>query len=625
MSQQGERPTDHEDDWWGELYDDSTGDAGPASAADTLDDRFASAAGTVGRDTEAPPPAPPVPGDPSAAAVPPAAPDRSVPEAQPGTAPGERGPDPRGGRPRTESRAPGVPAGAVDPPLPAIGGDEPDPPGGPVRKPAPWESRSARPTGPVTFPATPEPPGRSTRSPRGGTPTEPTAVPSPRSPADPATAPACGPPPDTPSPTGRSPADRRLPPPPPPPFDAAPRGPVPHAPPADPRSLLDTDSRTSMNTELRAPADTDVPDQATPEPSTPANADPHTPANADRRTPTEADPHGSQKADRPPAGHAGSGPAPDDRPGVLPPADADALEGLVPDTVLDGGSFGTCTLRAVSARGDSARRQGEPRRDFLLTARFGTGEQALVLVAMATGAPGVAAEVCRWIGRAVGRSHLRLGEDIRSARRGELKSGLQRLTDRCLGTLRADAVERGLALEEYSATLRCLLLPADPSCRTRVFFGVGAGGLFRLRDGAWQNIEPRVADASGEAVVGFGSPSTGTPGDDRLTVDLGIITPPGPDTAASRSSAPSPRGGGPVESARDPFRFRASIARPGDTLLLCTGGLADPLRAEPGVAEHLRDRWSTGEPPGLAAFLADIRVRAEGCTDDRTAVAVWEA
>lgn len=54
--------------------------------------------------------------------------------------------------------------------------------------------------------------------------------------------------------------------------------------------------------------------------------------------------------------------------------------------MLDGARYGACTLRAVSVRGDSARYRGEPRRDSLLTARFGTGEQALILVAMATGA-----------------------------------------------------------------------------------------------------------------------------------------------------------------------------------------------------------------------------------------------
>lgn len=269
-------------------------------------------------------------------------------------------------------------------------------------------------------------------------------------------------------------------------------------------------------------------------------------------------------------------------------------------------------------RGDSARFRGEPRRDSLLTARFGAGEHALVLVAMATGAratPGAhraAAEACHWIGRAVGRSHVRLAEDIRAARRGDLKSGLHRLTDRSLGKLRASAAEQGIEPEDYTAGLRCLLLTADPECRTRVFFGVGAGGLFRLRDGEWQDIEPRVAETTGEAVVGFGSLPHETPEGDRLTMDLGITTPPSP-------YEPAP------EPPREPFRFRASVARPGDTLLLCTGGLAEPLRGEPQFCEHLTERWSAGEPPGLAAFLADTQVRVKGYADDRTVAAVWEA
>jgi len=237
---------------------------------------------------------------------------------------------------------------------------------------------------------------------------------------------------------------------------------------------------------------------------------------------------------------------------------------------------------------------------------------------MATGAratPGAhraAAEACHWIGRAVGRSHARLAEDIRAARRGDLKSGLHRLTDRSLGKLRAGAAEQGIEPEEYSATLRCLLLPADPECRTRVFFGVGAGGLFRLRDGAWQDIEPRITDTTGEPVVGFGSLPAETPEGDRLTMDLGITTPPSP-----YDPAPEPL--------HEPFRFRASVARVGDTLLMCTGGLAEPLRGEPDLCRHLTDRWSGPTPPGLAAFLADTQIRVKGYADDRTAAAVWEA
>ncbi|MCX5302585.1 protein phosphatase 2C domain-containing protein [Streptomyces sp. NBC_00160] len=266
-------------------------------------------------------------------------------------------------------------------------------------------------------------------------------------------------------------------------------------------------------------------------------------------------------------------------PGALPPADPAAVDELTPDTVLEGARYGSYTLRAASLRGDSARYRGEARRDFLLTARFGSGDDALVLVALAGGdraAPGAAeaaSELCRTVAAAVGRSQERLADDIRAGRRDALRSGLQRLTDRGYGRLRARAAELGLAEPAYTAGLRGLLLPVDPQCRTRVCFGAGAGGLFRLRSGQWQDLEP--AGSAEDTEVGF--------------------------------------------------RFRAAVARPGDTLLLCSGGLAEPMREEAALPAELAARWAGQEPPGLAAFLADTQLRLKGYADDRTAAAVWEA
>ncbi|WP_329402278.1 protein phosphatase 2C domain-containing protein [Streptomyces melanogenes] len=325
---------------------------------------------------------------------------------------------------------------------------------------------------------------------------------------------------------------------------------------------------------------------------------------------------------RPRVGHVGDRPPTYDAdPTALPNARPDGLDELVADTVLDGARYGAYVLRAASVRGDSARYRGEPRRDALLTARFGNGEDALVLVAVASGmrafegAHLAAADACRWIGGAIGRSHARLADDIRAGRRGDLKSGLHRLTDRSYGRLRARAAELGAEPEEYTAGLRCLLLSADPGCRTRVFFGVGPGGLFRLRSGVWQDIEPAApepGEVSGAPVVGFGSPPAETAEGDRLTMDLHTVEP-----ARPYIDPPPP----PAE----PFRFRASVARPGDTLLLCSGGLAEPLRGEPALAKELAERWAGGGPPGLAEFLADVQLRVKGYADDRTAVAVWEA
>ncbi|MET9677270.1 protein phosphatase 2C domain-containing protein [Streptomyces sp. NPDC006482] len=327
------------------------------------------------------------------------------------------------------------------------------------------------------------------------------------------------------------------------------------------------------------------------------------------------------------AGFVGSRPPTyEAEPTALPVARPGELADLVADTVLDGARYGTCTLRAASVRGDSARYRGEPRRDALLTARFGHDEAALVLVAVAAGSRAAedahlaAADACQWIAEAVGRSHARLSEDIRTGRRGDLRSGLHRLTDRTYGKLRARAADRGVAADEYTATLRCLLVPADPECRTRVFFGIGGGGLFRLRDGSWQDIEPLLpepAAAPGAPVVGFGSPppaqETETEEGDRLTMNLGVTTAPGPLVEE------------PVPPPAEPFRFRASVARPGDTLLLASPGFAEPMRGEPALARELAARWADQEPPGLAAFLADTQLRVTGYADDRTGVAVWEA
>jgi len=190
------------------------------------------------------------------------------------------------------------------------------------------------------------------------------------------------------------------------------------------------------------------------------------------------------------------------------------------------------------------------------------------------------------------------------------------------GRLRAGAAEQGLTPQEYTATLRCLLLPADPACRTRVFFGVGDGGLFRLRSGEWQDIEPAPGESAGEPFPGR---TTSKPARPDGTGTGGPYTG-GPYAGGSRTGAsytpPAPYDQLPPS---DPFLFRTSTAQPGDTLLMCTGGLADPLRGELELAGHLTARWSGAPVPSLAEFLADVQIRVKGYADDRTAAAVWEA
>ncbi|MGV9812346.1 protein phosphatase 2C domain-containing protein [Streptomyces cellulosae] len=533
--------------------------------------------------------------------------------------PGQGGPtdspsasQPPSGPPPAPGSAPG-PAAPAAPPYPPGPGRPADPrPASqpPSSPPSPSAPEATAPSAPSYPPG----PGRPADPPPASeTPPAPPASQVPRHPAPRPSRPA-----DVPAAPEADPASET---PPAPPASQVPRHPaprpsrpadVPAAPEADPASEADPAPEATPTLPDRPPPSgpTAAPVYGDWTPAAPADGEPEDSGESRLGPLPPPPPSRAYVGTRPPTYDA--------EPTALPAADPDDLDALVPDTVLDGARYGACTLRAVSVRGDSARYRGEPRRDALLTARFGAGERALVLVALATGtrtAPGAhlaAAEVCRWIAAAVGRSHERLTADIRAARRADLKAGLHRLTDRSLGKLRAAATEQGLDPDDYAATLRCLLLSADPECRTRVFFGVGPGGLFRLRDREWQDIEPEVAEVKGEPVLGFGSAPHETPDGDRLTMDLGIPTPPSP-------YEPAP------EPPREPFRFRTSVARPGDVLLMCGTGFAEPLRGEPELRAHLADRWSGPEPPGLTAYLADTQVRVKGYADDRTAVAVWEA
>lgn len=329
--------------------------------------------------------------------------------------------------------------------------------------------------------------------------------------------------------------------------------------------------------------------------------------------PPDPGPH----ADPAPAG-APPGPGPGAAPvsalpaGVLPPAAPDAPEEWVPDTVLESARFGSAELHAVSVRGAAGRREGRPRTDALLAARFGAEEDGLLLVAVAAGGRSgpdghrAAREALHAVGEAVGRSSDRLARDLREDRTSALQPGLHRLTDRAFGRLRAQAAALGLEPARHTVDLRCLLLPDDPRCRTRVFFGAGAGGAFRRSGDGWQDIEPAATHA-----------------------------PPPPDTPAGRDPAagaaaardgfaPAERAAG---AAAAPFHFRSRAAEPGDVLLLCGPGVAEPLRSEPAFAERLATRWTGagGGPPGAGAYLDGLLCAVEGHRGDRTAVTVWES
>ncbi|MCH6163259.1 protein phosphatase 2C domain-containing protein [Streptomyces marispadix] len=662
MSQQGwpRNPRNprsgQQDDWWSQLYDPGSPDTGSSRSGDTLDDRYASVRRTMGQGT----------GSGRATEK------RSTqPEPEPGGRPESGGRPEYGGQPQ-------APEGELQPDDGAETRAEPERDGGsagaaPERDPGTFPGPDSG-SGPGPLPVEEPPPDPRTD---GTFSRQPPHVPQSPHVPQPPQEPSASPLPNA-EPAAAEPPISEL---------AGPAAYLTDGPGATPY-----DGGDGPTADSRGPA---APGSASPEASGEALDETSGEASGPGGVPLRPDHVG----DRPPTYEA--------EPATFPAADAASLSELVPDTVLDGAHYGGLTLRAASLRGDSARHRGALRRDALLTARFGSGESALLLVAVAaggraaTGGHRAAREICQSIGSVVGRSHARLAEDIRADRRGALKSGLQRLTERCYGKLRAQAAALDMRPEEYTADLRCLLLSADPRCRTRVFFGAGAGGLFRLRSGQWQDIEndpgaEGLPGVQGGGLPGQGAGDSGT--DSALEVDTldpselgdpaalsvpvgraeprqqradrqprgstppggpGFTGGPGPGSGSSASpaspgarsasvpasapgsagtagpsAAPAP-GGSPLPPVPPPvrpeperFRFRAAVAQRGDTLLLCSPGLAEPLRAEPAFAWRLAQSWSWSErtePPGLAAFLADVQLRVRGFADDRTAVAVWEA
>ncbi|MGC0313271.1 protein phosphatase 2C domain-containing protein [Kitasatospora acidiphila] len=320
------------------------------------------------------------------------------------------------------------------------------------------------------------------------------------------------------------------------------------------------------------------------------------------RTPSTAPP---PPAARPPAPapHVGTRPPTYSPEPTLLPAAPDQLAAVAPDTALDGAQYPGLTLRAASIRGDSARHRGEPRTDALLLTRFGDGPDGLLLAVLGSRARPPAAvdprtappagtapeldlgaapashavhQAATHLAEAVGRSRAELAADLRAGARDRLRYGLQRLTAGAAAGLRGPA-------PHTAGALHCLLISLDPQASHRAAFGLGPGGLYLLRSGHW--IDAYAA---------------------RL-----LHHPDGQDDPAPEP--PEPR----------PFRFRLVPATPGDILLLCSPGLADPVAEEPAVGHFLATHWSHPHPPGTVDFLRQIQVRAKGYADDRTAVALW--
>ncbi|MEV8096693.1 PP2C family serine/threonine-protein phosphatase [Kitasatospora sp. NPDC085879] len=288
-----------------------------------------------------------------------------------------------------------------------------------------------------------------------------------------------------------------------------------------------------------------------------------------------------------PAAHAGARPpAYPAEPGELTEVGSDPFAVMVPDSVVDGGTVGAATVRAASLRGDSHRYARECRQDSVLLARVG----ALAVLAVADGVGSAryahrgSAGACRLLVSCLAPQADRLSAALLAGDRDAFARHAGVVMGRVAARLQEEADKQGHAPADYSTTLRALLVPTDPQSPVRGFLAVGDGGLFRLRGGHWVLLEQTAGDG---AVF-----DTGT---EALPVNFGA-----------------------------PVAELITDGQPGDLLVMCTDGLANPLTKEPAVADFLARQWGTGQVPGLADFLWQAQIRARSYDDDRSVVCLWE-
>lgn len=277
-------------------------------------------------------------------------------------------------------------------------------------------------------------------------------------------------------------------------------------------------------------------------------------------------------------------------PAGLPGWNPDLPHLSVPDVELDGADQDGLVLRGASLRGDWHRHQAEPRQDAMRLARIGSGQDALLLLAVADGVGSAthshvgAHLACNAVLDEISEQHRDILHALRvgPAEEARLLEHIEDAVRKTAKTLSQLAHQSGLDAHDCATTLRGTLVPVDPEVPRRVLFSVGCGGFVRLRDGNWEPLEVSEQDG-GEGV------------------DV-------------RNEA--------LPDGWRELRVLVDECAPGDLLITCTDGLSDVLPTE-GVAEYLATQWGDGAP-GLTEFLHQLQLRVRAYDDDRTAVCLWE-
>jgi hypothetical protein len=258
----------------------------------------------------------------------------------------------------------------------------------------------------------------------------------------------------------------------------------------------------------------------------------------------------------------------------------------VTDSIADGARYSSVTVRAASTRGESSRKEGRLRRQSTAMAVLRQFNPPVLISVVAAGQPGArapqvgAAQACRSVQHKVADAAAEIQEAWPAG------TGQDDRIGRCLydalrameGQLTDAALVRGLHPREIATELTCVLTRlGDGERRSHLAFGVGRGLVFAQRPG--------------EAPRAVLSPEAGAP--------LAVL----PD-------------------APEAVRWSRFETAPGDLVVACTASTVALLNQN-DFQKAVLSEWLAGAP-GLSRFLAQLNHLDQFCTDDRTAVALWE-
>ncbi|MGX6603192.1 protein phosphatase 2C domain-containing protein [Micromonosporaceae bacterium Da 78-11] len=296
--------------------------------------------------------------------------------------------------------------------------------------------------------------------------------------------------------------------------------------------------------------------------------------------------------------------------------------GTRPDTVIDGGRLGGLTYRATSQRGFAHQEVGTPRQDAYLVRPTPDRRWLVGCVADGVSEGKLSHEAADLVCQ---ETTVRMARALTGL---DLDRGPQAWTE---------AVARWPAIVAGTLPWSDIVEAANAAVRRAAKTAMGEGldragdtaGLARL-DEHWDDAAARKVMSSTAVVFAV---SAVPAGDGSHPAVLAVLA---GDSAAllldndgwTPLSAVKNEGAEIASSTVAPLPGtvrvtpHARMLRPGQTLVVLTDGLGDPLGSGGGVVgEFLASMWR--RPPELFAFAQQVGFYRKSFADDRTAVAIW--